>query len=533
MDNVFAKNSPKIKNCERSGYSFYFDLISLLWEKRTNEGAIHRLCSLMRKMGAKTLINEELEPDAEILQEFQDLEKRIGEKLIQSTAIRISFFSCSNNQDWRNFPKSAFLGYAVILKIKFSKGDLSYILESVTRPPGWVKEDTYFQTTNYYIHCHKTFKTIIGTKEQHEKYSVDGAFFCQQNGLTHVCAHAALRTMLNTVDGLVNHKVTNSELNNILIAAYPKDFPTGFASNGMKPCHMEKIAASFGLNTHAANLLEMPTVDYAEWIYPFVESGFPVLLAFCPTHQMGHVVAVLGHTMNSDKWDCEAHLAYRPEALGKHIASSAWVDHFIINDDNFGMYSCMPPSYLRNKTLPQYDITQRATYALTLLPLNTDVPPYFAEKPSMVIISNLSQSYTPQKDNKWLIRLWEQHGSKGIVARTVICKRDAYIESIKTYLPIGYVIPSTIINCSEDIILTEISLPDLYTCNKHKIGDIISDSKGGISNGNKFVQFIWGWLPGIQFIQSPVNPITPIAWPIKKHIPLLRHPNTLNPFQEW
>ena len=539
MHNVFAKSSPIPKKCESSEYSFYFDLISPLWENCAAEGAIHRLCSLMRKMGVKTLVEEELEPNIEISNEFEDIEKQTKNKLSERKAIRFSFFSCSCTDKWWEYPAESFLGYAVILKAKLpdngSGKDISYILESVTRPPGWAKDETFKQVTNYYIHCHNTFPTTIGTTQQHKEYSVEGVFFCQQNGLTHVCADAALRTMLNTGKKLVDHKVTNRELNKILTKEFPREFSDRPPNKGLAPYHIEKIANHYKLNCVAANLLHLPTVDYAGWIYPFVESGFPVLLAFNPTHQMAHIVAVLGHTVNSDKWDSEAHLAYRPEAFGTYHASSAWVDHFIINDDNFGMYTCMPLAYLRNKIMPQYDLTQRASYALSLLPPNTDVTPYLVEKSSVGLVEKLATFYTPTTDNKWLNRLWGQlrQRNKGVVARTIICKREDYIKSLKPHLAAEYPIPEKLLNCSADIIVTEISLPDLYTCNKHKLGDVVSDAKTVISNGNRYLQFIWGWLPGIQVPAEPQEGIMPPEWPIKTHIPLFRHSNTLKPYSEW
>lgn len=83
MQDVFAKAVPEVFSCESGtpGYSFYFDLIAPVWRNCRAEGAIHRLCSLMRKMGAKTLLREELEPNDEIRQEFEDLQTCVGKTL--------------------------------------------------------------------------------------------------------------------------------------------------------------------------------------------------------------------------------------------------------------------------------------------------------------------------------------------------------------------------------------------------------------------------------------------------------------------
>ena len=558
MFGVYSKAAPDVRSCEagKPGFSFYFDLIAPIWRNCQAEGAIHRLCSLMRKMRAKTLLREELDPNQEILQEFDDLEMRVGKKFPRDPkAIRFSFFSapCPDKDKWREqLPATSFLGYAVVLEAglptdvplvseRYPSGTVAYVLEAVTRPPAWATDDgkgAYATkgVTNYYVHCQKQFKTTIGPQGASAEYALNGAFFCQQNNMTHVCAHAALRMILNTADGLVDHKVTNRELNTILGIDHSK----AFVGEGLSPAQILAIPQCLGLNTLAGNFLVQPTVDYAEWAYPLVESGYPVLLAFNPTHALGHVVVLLGHTMNSDKWDCEAHLAYRPEAFWTYHASAAWVDHFVINDDNFGMYTCMPPGYLRSKLLPQYDSTQRATFAVAFLPPSLDVPPYLAEKVAIELVRNFLEAHAPGPNNRWLYRIWQQlqHGEKGIVGRTLGCKRDAYIAHLKAEAdsdgqgPIVD-IPKELSEAPDDLWLTEISLPDLYTANKHKLGDILSDAKAEVRGGQKSVKYVWGWLPTTQIPSNPQTSVMPAVWPLTGHIPLLRPDRVLGPASEW
>ena len=138
-------------SCEsgKPGFSFYFDLIAPIWRNCRAEGAIHRLCSLMRKMGAKTLLREELEPNEEIRQEFEDLETRVGKKLPREPkAIRLLFFAapCPDKERWREqLPATSFLGYAVVVEAdlptdvpivsqRYPLGEMAYVLEADTRP---------------------------------------------------------------------------------------------------------------------------------------------------------------------------------------------------------------------------------------------------------------------------------------------------------------------------------------------------------------------------------------------------------------
>jgi hypothetical protein len=558
---VYSKAEPEILSCEagKPGFSFYFDLIAPIWRNCQAEGAVHRLCSLMRKMGAKTLLREALEPNEEIGQESEDLETRVGKSLRREPqAFRFSFFSasCPEKNQWREqLPRTSFLGYAVILKAalptdvpivaqRCRSGQMAHVLEAVTRPPGWAVENdraeyTTEGVTNYYVHCQRKFETTVGPRGASKDYSLNGAFFCQQNGLTHVCAHAALRMVFNTADGLLRQKATNRQLNEALGIDH-KTEATSLTEDGLSVEQILAICKHFGLNVVGGNFILFPTVDYAQWTYPLVESGYPVLLAFHPTHATGHVVTVIGHTMNSDKWDCEAHLAYRPEAFGTYHASAAWVDHFIINDDNFGMYTCMPPAYLRSRTLPQYDVTERAEFAMAFVPPRIDVPPYFAEKAVIGLLEQFQKVYQPSPGNKWLERIWQQlrQPTKGIVARTLACKKKEYIAHLKAELdsdgkgPVS-AIPSALAAPPEDLWLTEISLPDLYTANKHKLGDMLTGAKAGLQGGQPVANFVWGWLPGVEV---PVNPQAGGAvatWPLTGHVPVLRPRMVLGPHREW
>lgn len=566
MHGVYAKPRKDLRDVEvipcqagSPGYSFYFDLIADLWPDSQGEGAVHRLCSLMRKMGAATLLKEELEPNQEIKEEFEDIITRIGRPFeTPPEAYRLSFFAAPcRDGNWQALPESSFLGYAVVLRVKLPtdvdvvermrpSGNLTYILEAVTHPPSHIVESKGGEyegkgVTNYYVHCKRAFKTTVGTRETQRDYVVDGAMFCQQNGLTHVCAHAVLRMILNTDDRLANHKVTNRELNGYLGINHGK-VPVG---EGLTIDQVHQIGKSLGLVTRAGLFLEQPTVDYAEFIYPLVESGYPVCLAFSTTHDRGHVLAVIGHTMNSDKWDCEAHLAYRPEAFGRYHASASWVDHFIVNDDNFGMYTCMPVSYLRNKMLPQYDMRQRAIYAFSFLPGSIDVIPYLAEKVAISLVSNLANSLSAQP-NKWLERVRQQirHRRKGVVARTVICSKRDYIEYLRSTDtgtdsdgrgPVT-TIPGPLANAPDDMWLTEISLPDLYTANKRKLGDILTDAQTGTVNGQSTANFVWGWLPGMQLAPhhgGSAADLTVATWPLTGHVKIFRHDDVLGPDTEW
>jgi hypothetical protein len=77
---------------------------------------------------------------------------------------------------------------------------------------------------------------------------------------------------------------------------------------------------------------------YISVLASIIESGFPALLAFDTQHEAQHVVAVCGYTRNTDEWHPEALPAYMRHGNNKYYSSSAWIDRFVIHDDNFGPY---------------------------------------------------------------------------------------------------------------------------------------------------------------------------------------------------
>jgi hypothetical protein len=80
--------------------------------------------------------------------------------------------------------------------------------------------------------------------------------------------------------------------------------------------------------------------------------------------------------------------------------------------------------------------------------------------------------------------------------------------------------------------VTEVSLPDLYTANRHKIGDVIIDAAASRKEHRTSASLAFAWLPGIaRYGQGLANMIP--SWSLKGHIPLLRHTEGPVPALEW
>lgn len=81
----------------------------------------------------------------------------------------------------------------------------------------------------------------------------------------------------------------------------------------------------------------------------------------------------------------------------------------------------------------------------------------------------------------------------------------------------------------EHIWVSEITLPHLYTGNKHKLGDVIIDANATDEEHSTVESFQLAWFPGFIYFGSD-HQILP--WGVRTHVPLIREEETV-PLLEW
>ena len=476
--------------CEKP-FSFFFDFISELWKEGGPDNPLHRICSLMRKMKVKTFCVEKLTKNKDLQKEFDALCRRCDRK-INGTIFRISFFNKKLNgvSEIQEGYDPSFLGYAIIINADLPDGmSKSYILDSVVRVPT-VFDENYgcppFNTMNQYIHTAKYFLTSVGDKE----LSVFGSFYCQQNTLTAICAHATLRMVLN------NHKskslrISNEKINEILgIDHKSKKFGQGNYSGdegfsgdiftkGLDQSQIEKVLKYYDLQSISQNYFEQPNMNYSDFVYCAIESGYPAIVAFTTSSLNLHVVPIIGHTLNTDIWNPEAESYYRE--FKEYHTSSSWVDHFIFHDDNLGMYYNLPIKALHRITIPREDPRFRVYYAIGIFPKIVKTSPSIIQRYASALLYNVLDYET--FGNKWNAELLNQvtRYKRFPVIRTLLIDRESYIEKLKIMKDsqmnqysdnhIEYI--KSRLRRKRWFWMNEISLPDLYTANKTKIGEVL------------------------------------------------------------
>jgi len=553
MYNAFAEREEKLQDCAPP-YSF-FKLIRSVWKGYKKSAPppdpLHRLCTLMRKMKAKSFVKEKLLLNPELEDEIRMADARCGGGVKMSSIVRLTFFrSFPESRHWDELNDNDLLGYAIIVTLKLpGQNYRTYMLESVVRPPSlWLdlEKKKALPVTNYYTHCARTFKTCIGTKRHSKTYNLIGSFFTQQNNLTSVCAHAALRTVLNSsaifIQDIENQKLTNRAINETLfgnlrfqknsekIGEYKGD-PIG-TKKGLDNKDIEDVVKSLVEGRVILGNFSLPqgngAVEYDDFVYPLIESGMPAILGvegwnFYGVKQVSHVISILGHTLNTDRWDPEARLNYGRmfpyhRASLRYIPVTEWIDHYIINDDNLGMYLTCPSDMLRSLLMPSKNPELHAVIAMGIVFEDILLPGHVANMLASGAARMLINDASINAPNFWL-----NHLKRGnLVCRTFLQRKQSYLEHIKEFAKESGVLTSQIerkfMNLPSSFWLTELSLPNVYTGNKHKLGEIIVHSDRAMEKFETEDLLILGWVPGSIYFRMDDSTE---KW-INEHVPIIR-----------
>lgn len=515
----------------------YFDLIKKYWRATNKYGVnrtFHRLCSLMRKMDAQSVFIEQIgDYSPDLLEEKAAIDTYYGNN-ITVEVFRFTFLSDDilTLDKLIDLPDDRFLATATLINFKDLNNKWhSYIYESIVCRP----KLSNTLLLNNYIHIRKDFHCSIdlGNKKI-RSFKINGTLFCQQNNVTSVCAHASLCMLINNMDRK-RQKVTTEWINKNLGIDHINRKVGG--NIGLSSEEVIQVLKAVGLKAAWHDFFERPDVDYAEYLYHFVEGGCPALLVFTTKNRSEndaidnfplHVVPVIGHTLNSDTWEAEAELAYKRNVAFNYRPASEWVDHFIIHDDNFGMYLCLPIDSLRKVTLPKYDPILRAYLAIAVTPILVRTPAGEAEDAgAMFIRALLRQLDTGSKLNIWLRRLADT--SIPLVIRTLLMSRAQYKKHLideKDFKGGKFKdseISAMTNNLPRHFWLCEISIPDLYTANKHKIIDFIyvCNKRPNITGEDLHNRWIQLRFPGACYFNT--RPPSAIHLSVKSHYPLYRH----------
>ncbi len=512
-------------------------------EGRSYNSAVHRLCSLMRKMDVKTTVSEVISPlDDEISTECNALYTYFGTK-IDINAYRLTFLSegIKSLEEIQELKDDCFLSSAIVINFNNPGpkrgGWRSYLYSAIVVTPSIRNHKRYgtLPLLNNYLHISKTFKCKMRiSNDSTHSFSITGTFFCQQNSETSVCANASLCMVINNMDLPKISMVTPEEINK-KVGIDHSTVKFGTEKPGLSNEEINKVLAEYKLSYTLLDFFENPNREYNEWIYNYIESRHPVLLIFTVDTTISHIIPIFGHTLNSDTWRPEAESAYSPARWMNRLdlmkSSAAWVDHFIIHDDNFGMYFCLPVDALKRITLPKHDPSFRAVYAIAIIPKGIKTPSWEAEWASIIDTNSILEwrAKTGMPLDIWTDRFIKRiQYRKSIVTRTFLTTKSDYKKSLNQKDFDGNAFSEIdkkelIRNLPNRFWLTEITLPDLYTANKSKIIDFFYPCN--LKEHKEDKEILKRWLqirfPYVLIKKGKDNRPTPFLMSVKSHYPLL------------
>ncbi|MGA2915260.1 MAG: hypothetical protein ABSE89_04475 [Sedimentisphaerales bacterium] len=547
MNNSLATQIEQLEDVPTS--SFFFNYIDSIWQG-VNTAPMHRFCTLMRKMHAASFVSETLVLNDELESERAMVQARLKTD-IKLTAKRLTFFDKmpkSHSWDDSDLSNDNLLGYAIIVYLEADgKNVCTHMLEAVVKPPSIYNDNSFIPVTNYYIHNVRLFTTSVGDANNNRQFEITGSFFSQQNNLTSVCAHACLRMAINSSpflkEFLKDDKLTNFKINELLkIDFSSKDKQVGKipsdpqdSKSGLTNREMTRVIEALGFRVHSANFLENTNIEYDHFLYPSLESRCPTILFVEGWDVIGgrsiaHVVTVLGHTLNSDRWEPEARTGYGNYPIQPYISTSSWCDHFIICDDNYGMYVTLPTEVIRNYIVPSKNPRLHASAVVSIVPTEIQIPGYFVEQFAMSIARKLLEKVKLVQTNVWLERMQ----TPNLTCRTLLQRGVDYkkfIQGVNKQLS-DKQLSDKQLQClnalPEYVWISEISLPHIYAGNKHKLGDVVIRANATPQECLNGQGLAFAWFPG--FVQLGSSPDAE-QWPINSHVPLIRSsgPN----IQEW
>ncbi len=445
--------------------------------------AIRRLFSQARMQNAQTLILEDIEADGEIEDENAEL-KAVDAKHRSVFIRRLTFWRSpiSSVSDLNRVNGRHLLGYALLKADELPSRNEAFckVFESVLRK---------YPDKHNCVPGGKTFDLEVAGKQ----FKVKGVMYCQQNGISKACAQVALRSLLTM--HYPSKTICYSEINQVA-----EQLVAGFKpGNGLNTAQIRTVLNHFGVNFRDLDYGEPDIGEdefpYSKWLYSGIESGGGGLLGFelntGSTTTSRHIVPFFGHTFNQDTWVPRADNAYFHFGKNfKYIPSDKWLSSFIGHDDNFGSNYCVPRLYLE---------PQQVKYIAALLPREVAYDGVIAESIALDVLYSLP--YDPHS-NQWIARLHQNVNWQDVVLRSVAVKKGLYINHLRKIKDWSgnkerVTIVDKLAETLPDVLwMVEVSIPDLFSANMRKVGEIILDAMVQNPTSDSAMPLILARLPG-------------------------------------
>ena len=474
---------------------------------------LRRILSQVRKHGGKTVVVEELAKAEEIVEEDEDI-KKLSPQFSGSRTFRLGFFRTASRSRKRleSTSHKAFLGYAIVKENIFSSGSSFKIYESALCPVHY---------PNSFIKRAPTWNVVVAGMPR----TVEAHLYAQQNGITNCCAHVAVRTAAAVFPaGHLSYRKMNQIVGIDLSKRYP--------GNGLDKREMTAILERAGARCVVADYRvrlkkrkgqrKGPPAPFQKYVYGSVESGYPAIISFETTKYPDsyHGIPIVGHTFNSDTWVPSAERFYfqlGPET--RYVPSESWVSMYIGHDDNAGSHYCIPRYYFqtqrpraaKSKSHRQRKSSLRrrrrlrrecVAHVIATLPSHIRVNPIQAEAIGMDYLLAMREQLDDLRDNDWVRRLAEFYDASLLVLRPVLVTAAEYASHLSRIrdwngnrIRKDFIVELDKFS-SEQLWMIEFSVPELFSANLRKLGEVLIRAERKIESKRSISSFLLARLPG-------------------------------------
>lgn len=500
-----SSTSLKIERAERPFSNFDF-----IDEHFSGCPTLARLMSQARSQGIKTIVTEKLKRSADLREEDEDLATATGTQ-VSSEAYRVTFFATSIKR-LTKASRADIIGYAILKRDALGAKQSAWrVYESVLKKSSLVHN---------FIRGEQEWTCAAGPA----KFTFPGYLYAEQNGITNVCAHAALRTATaRFMPGGFSYR----QMNKIVGINHR----TKRASKGLNTDQIVRILKRAGARCFVGDFTpdaNPPSpVPFQKYIYNGIESGFPAIIFFGTTssHNDYHVVPVFGHTFNQDTWVPTAERSYFG-ADTTPIPSDSWLSMFIAHDDNWGSNLCIPRHYLQTKehpaspspksTTPGPTSVQSVAYIIGTIPKAVEVSPLHAEAIGADYLFTMLPQLPNADSSAWSKRLFDFAQKNQLVLRPLLITGSEYadhLERIKDWDrdKIDKDMVGLIRGAfrKTPLWMIELSIPELFSANKRKLGEVLLRAEGKIGHKRTMSSFVLARLPGCFSLYRSGGPKNP------------------------
>ena len=450
------------------------------------------------------MISEKLEPSAELVEEWEDI-KAVCPDFKPRKAFRLSFFKAPFGEaaEISSDANGDFIGYAILTKDYFCQSKFHWrIYESVLKPSG--HENNCVRGIQKWCCC------VNGIH-----FDLEGYLYAQQSGLTNRCGHVALRTVLSRYS--IERVPSYREINDIVRRFRQKSGKSPKNTHDITVREMMAVlkkldVSCFDADFELKNVID-PPVPFQKYLYGSIESGYPAIVIFKTLSSGGHhAIPVFGHTFNEDSWVQRANsLYFTVGEETKYIPSESLVSMYIAHDDNWGPNYCIPRRYLHarrfcDKLANEPDFCQMQNecvmFVIGTMPKKVKLDAIRAETIGSDYLLTLLKDY-PKKDNVWGNRLIDYAQQNLLVLRPILVNSEEYIKHLRKvrgwdYEKINEEVLEAIkpLLGQEKLWMIELSVPELFSANKRKVGEVLLRAEKPASTKRDFENYVLARLPG-------------------------------------